>query len=365
MHIQANLKGLDKVLIGSVMILLIIGLITLFSASYQKQTDTGKNFVLSQIIWIILGLFISFLLFRTNYHSFLSVAYIIYGIHIFFLILVLFMGKTVLGAQRWISFGGIGFQPSEFSKIFTILALARMIGDNPQRLKTIKGLVMPLLLAFIPIVLIFKQPDLGTAIIFVPIFLAMFWVAGIRVKYFLIAIISAVMSLPVFWYFLKDYQRDRLMVFINPNLDPLGAGYTINQSKIAIGSGMMLGKGWLAGTQNQLNFLPERHTDFVFSVVAEEGGFLTASLVLILFLVLILRGIRIAELTNDISGRLIVTGLTTMVALHVIINIGMALGLMPVVGMPLPFISYGGSALISNFIAIGFMLNVGKQRTLF
>lgn len=365
MHSQANLKDIDKILIGSVAILLIIGLITLFSASHQKQIDTGKNFVLSQMIWIVLGLFIAFLVVRTKYHSFLSVAYIIYGIHIFFLILVLLMGKPVLGAQRWISLGGIGFQPSEFSKIFTILALARMIGDDPGRLKTAKGLMMPLLVVFVPMILIFKQPDLGTAIIFLPIILSMFWVAGIRVKYFFIAIVSGIVSLPMFWYCLKDYQRDRLMVFINPNLDPLGAGYTINQSKIAIGSGMILGKGWLAGTQNQLNFLPERHTDFIFSVVAEEGGFLAASLVLILFLSLILRGIRIAELTNDISGRLLVAGLTTMLALHVIINIGMTLGLMPVVGMPLPFISYGGSALISNFIAVGFLLNVRKERTIF
>jgi rod shape determining protein RodA len=306
-----------------------------------------------------------FLVARTNYHSFLSVAYIIYAIHILTLILVLVAGKTALGAQRWISIGGFNFQPSEFSKTFTILALTRMITDVPQRLKSVRGLIGPLLIICVPMMLIFKQPDLGTAIVFLPIFLSMILVAEVRMKYFLTMIVSGLASLPLLWHFLKDYQRDRLMVFINPNIDPLGAGYTINQSRIAIGSGMVFGKGWLAGTQNRLNFLPERHTDFIFSVVGEEWGFVGAVLVMFLFLGLILRGLKIAEMTNNLSGRVLATGVTTMLGLHVIINIGMTLGLMPVVGIPLPFISYGGSALISNFIAIGFLLNVRLHRTVF
>ncbi|MCP4650053.1 MAG: rod shape-determining protein RodA [PVC group bacterium] len=359
------IKGFDKQLAIILSILIIFGLTALFSASYQKQIDTGKSFFLTQIIWMAIGMVLMFLVAKTSYNSFLSVAYITYGIHIVFLIFVLCMGRTVLGAQRWISIGGIGFQPSESSKIFTILALARIIGDNPRKLQTISGLVRPFLIVVVPMILIFKQPDLGTALVFLPIFLSIIWVGGIKLKYMLTTITLGTISLPLFWSLLKGYQKSRLMVFLNPNVDPLGAGYTINQSKIAIGSGMFSGKGWFTGTQNQLNFLPERHTDFIFSVIGEEGGFLAAGAIVILFLLLLLRGIKIAEGTKDISGRLIVTGITTMLALHAIINIGMTLGLMPVVGMPLPFISYGGSALLCNFIAIGFLFNVKMHRTVF
>ncbi|MBU2064084.1 MAG: rod shape-determining protein RodA [Candidatus Omnitrophica bacterium] len=355
----------DKLLIIVLTLLLIFGLAALYSASSQKIIAGGKNFVINQIIWIILGAGIAFLITRVNYHSFLSVAYIIYAIQIIFLILVLFLGKTVLGAQRWINFGGIGFQPSEFSKIFTVLILARIVGDEPQRFQTVKGLITPFLIVIIPMSLIFLQPDLGTALIFIPIFLTMLWVGGIKIKYLGAAMSSIALCLPLFWQMLRDYQKDRLLVFLNPNLDPLGAGYTINQSKIAIGSGMFTGKGWLAGTQTQLNFIPERHTDFIFSVIGEETGFIGASIILILFLILILKALKVAETTKNISGRLIVAGMATILALHVIINIGMTLGLMPVVGMPLPFLSYGGSALITNFMAVGFILNVRKYRAMF
>ncbi|MBU0634929.1 MAG: rod shape-determining protein RodA [Candidatus Omnitrophica bacterium] len=355
----------DKLLIIVLTLLLIFGLAALYSASSQKIIAGGKNFVINQIIWIILGAGVAFLITRVNYHSFLSVAYIIYAIQIIFLILVLFLGKTVLGAQRWINFGGIGFQPSEFSKIFTVLILARIVGDEPQRFQTVKGLIAPFLIVIIPMSLIFLQPDLGTALIFIPIFLTMLWVGGIKIKYLGAAISSIALCLPLFWQMLRDYQKDRLLVFLNPNLDPLGAGYTINQSKIAIGSGMFTGKGWLAGTQTQLNFIPERHTDFIFSVIGEETGFIGASIILILFLILILKALKVAETTKNISGRLIVAGMATILALHVIINIGMTLGLMPVVGMPLPFLSYGGSALITNFMAVGFILNVRKYRAMF
>ncbi|MBI4845246.1 MAG: rod shape-determining protein RodA [Candidatus Omnitrophica bacterium] len=347
------------------MVLILLGLLILYSASYQKQINTGKNFVLNQIVWIISGASLVFLIASTSYRYFLSVAYIIYGIHIFFLLLVLIIGKTALGAQRWISFGGIGFQPSEFSKVFTILVLARMIGDYPQRLTYIKGLVAPFCIVMLPMILIFKQPDLGTALVFFPIFLAIIWVGGIRLKYLMAMFASVIITMPLFWGLLKEYQKDRLLVFMNPNLDPLGAGYTINQSRIAIGSGMFFGKGWLTGTQNRLNFLPERHTDFIFSVIGEEWGFVGTATILFLFIFFMFRSIRIAESCGDVSGRLICVGITTMLSLHVIINIGMTLGVMPVVGMPLPFISYGGSAFIVNLIAVGFLLNVQNHKSCF
>jgi len=347
-------------------ILCLIGLVTLYSAAYQRQLQSGKNFLLSQILWLALGGALMVVISRVNYHSFLSVAYLLYGVQLILLILVLVAGKTVLGAQRWISVGGMfSVQPSEFSKMFMILVLARFISDRPQCLQSMRGLSRPLLLTLIPALLIFKQPDLGTALVFVPIMLALFWVGNIKRAYMFSGIAAALALIPLGLKMLKDYQKDRLLVFINPDVDPLGAGYTITQSKVAIGSGMLAGKGWMAGTQNQLNFLPERHTDFIFSVIGEEWGFIGTLCVVVLFLLLIRQGYYIASLTHDRSGKLLATGVTTMVALHVIINIGMTIGLMPVVGMPLPFISYGGSALISNMLAIGFLLNVYHHRTMF
>ncbi|RKY33617.1 MAG: rod shape-determining protein RodA, partial [Candidatus Omnitrophota bacterium] len=200
-----NVRNIDKVLVLVFLVLLIFGILTLYSASSQKQADTGINFVFTQGIWIFGGLFLVCLITNIRYNLFLSIAYILYGVQIIFLISVLVTGKMALGAQRWISIGGLSFQPSEFAKIIIILTLARMIGDNPQKLKTIKGLIAPVLITLLPMVLIFKQPDLGTAIVFLPVFLSMAWVGGVRLKYFLITIFSGVLSVPFFWYFLKDY----------------------------------------------------------------------------------------------------------------------------------------------------------------
>jgi rod shape determining protein RodA len=217
----------------------------------------------------------------------------------------------------------------------------------------------------VPFILVLLQPDLGTALLLLPIFFAMLVVSGASGKHIAGMMIAGASAAPFFWHFLREYQRQRLLVFINPNIDPLGAGYTIIQSKIAIGSGGLVGKGWLNGTQNQLNFLPERHTDFIFSVVGEEFGFLGASALVILFFVLVKKALVIASQTSDMYGRCIATGIGVMLAMQVIINIGMTIGLMPVVGIPLPLMSYGGSSLLSTMIAIGLLLNVGMRRSTF
>lgn len=221
---------------------------------------------------------------------------------------------------------------------------------------------MPLLLTAIPAFLILRQPDLGTALVLFPIFLSMLFVFGAEIKHIAVFIMTGFLSFPVFWHILRPYQRQRLLVFINPNTDPLGAGYTIIQSKIAVGSGRLLGKGWLSGTQNYLNFLPERHTDFIFSVVGEEWGFVGSMILLALYFLLIKRMLRMLDMTENIYGRLLIAGVATMIFLQVVVNVGMTIGLFPVVGITLPLISYGGSSLLTTFIGIAIVLNVHQER---
>ena len=232
-------------------------------------------------------------------------------------------------------------------------------------MEDIKSLIVPCVLLAIPFGLVLLQPDLGTALLLVPIFLSIMLVAGARPRYLVGMILLGLTGLPFFWQILREYQRQRLLVFLNPNIDPLGAGYTIIQSKIAIGSGGLLGKGWTHGTQNQLNFLPERHTDFIFSVIGEEWGFLGAAALVFLYFLIIKRAFNIASLTSDLYGKSIATGVAVMLGLQVVVNIGMTVGLMPVVGVPLPLVSYGGSSLISTLVAIGLLLNVGMRRSTF
>lgn len=221
---------------------------------------------------------------------------------------------------------------------------------------------MPALIVLIPMGLIFREPNLGTALVFVPAVVAMLWVWRLPAKIWWTLLGLAAIAIPLGWHGLHEYQRSRLLMFVNPNLDPLGAGYTVLQSKIAIGSGLLWGRGWFAGTQNQLNFLPERHTDFIFSIIGEEWGFLGAAGVLGLYAFLLHRGFTIAAESRDPFGTLLVTGLTTLLGCHIIINVGMTLGLMPVVGLPLPLMSYGGSWLLACLMVIGMILSVGMRR---
>lgn len=300
-----------------------------------------------------------------DYQRLVDSAYGMYAVNILLLVLLLFMGKARLGAQRWFSVGGVSIQPSEFIKITLVLAMATCIGHKRTRMDEARNLFVPLALAGTPFFLIVLQPDLGTALMVIPLLFSLLLIGGASAKHLSILTAAGLASVPLFWGFLRDYQKERLLVFMNPNMDPLGAGYTIIQSKIAIGSGGFLGKGWLTGTQNQFNFLTERHTDFIFSVVGEEWGFVGALLFILLYLVIIFRGFSIMDSTNDMYGKLIVAGVITIFSAQTFINIGMAIGIMPVVGLPLPLISYGGSSLITTMIAIGLMLNVGLRRSMF
>jgi len=283
-----------------------------------------------------------------------------YVFNLILLILVMLVGQTALGAQRWIALGPISVQPSEFSKLIMIIALAAMLEKRGGKINTITDLAPVAAYVGVPFLLVLKQPDLGTSLVFLAIFFGMVFVAGVRLRLLLGIFGAGLAAMPVLWHFLKDYQKMRIMVFMDPNVDPLGAGYHIIQSKIAIGSGMLFGKGLFGGTQSQLNFLPENHTDFIFSVVGEELGFVGCAILLLLYLVVLWRGIRIAQDASDMFGRLLAVGITSMIAFHVLINVGMTMGIMPVTGIPLPLMSV--SSLTTNIMAIAILLNIQLRR---
>lgn len=354
-------------------LVILVGLVALYSASYQNVRVSNKVFY-DQLIFAGVGFLIMFYLSRMDYRRFHDVAYVLYSITVLVLLLVLVFGREALGAQRWVNIGGISFQPSELAKLSLILALGRYFSD--QKKETIfhsvelirmlwRKLGLPFLLTAIPMFLIFKQPDLGTAILFFGIFVFMLFVTDLRYRYILgfLALCSAVV--PFGWHILKPYQKDRLLVFLNPNIDPLGAGYTIIQSKIAIGSGQLFGKGWLSGTQNQLNFLPERHTDFIFSVIGEEWGLLGTAFLLFCYFMLLATALKIAEQTKDRFGLQVAIGIVGILTLQVVINMGMVMGLCPVVGLTLPLVSYGRSSFMMFMMMMGFLLSVNNRRTVF
>ena len=359
-------KELDKFLIFLVIVIFIIGISCIYSASYNKGFEVTKNYALRQISWMLIGFFILMPLFiLIDYQKIIDFGYVMYLLGLVVLAMVLVLGHIRSGAQRWFSIAGFNIQPSEFNKIIYIVTMASYLGHKRADIFNIKGLIIPLALTAIPFILILLQPDLGTALILVPVAFAMLFMAGAQPKHLAGIGFCGIAMSPLFWHFLKVYQKNRLLVFLNPNIDPLGAGYTVIQSKIAIGSGGLFGKGWLAGTQNQLNFLPERHTDFIFSVIGEEWGLIGAVVLTGLYFLVLRRGLMIIDRTTDIYGKLLGTGIVTMLGFQIFVNISMTMGFMPVVGLPLPLMSYGGSSLWTTLITIALLLNIGMRRTRF
>jgi rod shape determining protein RodA len=352
----------DWTLLALVLGICAIGIINIYSAVFSTG-DRQIPLYLKQVQWVLLGSFFMLIIFLIDYRVINKGAYVIYGISLALLVIVLFYGFTTHGSQRWISLGGFSLQPSELMKLTIILALSRYFDDHKSNEPyTLKELFLPFLIVIIPFLLILKQPDLGTALIIIIIFSSMVFFIGVNWKSVAIVLTGCLMLMPLGWHFLKDYQKDRLITFLNPESDPLGAGYHILQSKIAIGSGGIFGKGFLKGSQTQLKFLPEQQTDFVFSVFAEEWGFIGALILVILFMSLILWGLKIALHSRDLLGTLIAFGITALISWEVFINIGMVLGILPVVGIPLPFFSYGGSAMIVLMTATGLLMNVSVRR---
>jgi len=355
----------DWTLLGLVLILASIGILNLYSITSHWEVS-GTPVYLKQTFWLLIGLFLMVTIAFIEYRFYSDFAYIIYTVSVFLLLVVLTYGIITSGAQRWIRIGFINFQPSELVKISFVFALAKFFHRPPGREGfSLKHLGFPFLLLLIPMLLILKQPDLGTAIVLALVFFSTLLFVKIRWSSFLAISIVGASILPLVWRFLKEYQKKRIITFFNPDLDPLGAGYHLIQSKIAVGSGGIVGKGFMKGTQCKLGFLPERQTDFIFSVLGEEWGLIGSLLIVLLYFSLIMWGLRIAVHAKDRFGAVLSFGVVAILFWHIFINIAMVLGLMPVVGIPLPLLSYGGSFLVSTLIGIGLLLNVSMRRYLF
>jgi rod shape determining protein RodA len=358
-------EQLDGRLVMLTVALIVIGIVNLFSATINMAGD-GMPLYARQLIWLGIGGVIGLLVFVVDYRYYKEFAYPFYTLVLVAVLFVLVYGLVAGGGQRWIRVGFFFFQPSELMKIALILALARYFADHEQSDGyRLRDLVIPTLITVVPALLIMRQPDLGTAMVMVFILFSIILFVRIRLMSMLIVCLTIMLTTPVLWLFLKGYQRTRILTLFKPSLDPLGAGYHIIQSKIAIGSGGFLGKGYLQGTQCKLHFLPEHHTDFIFAVLGEEWGFVGCCVVLALYLALILWGLTRGVRTQDRFGAIVACGVTAMLFWHVVINVGMVLGIMPVVGLPLPFLSYGGSAAVVSLIGIGLLLNIWARRSIF
>jgi len=356
---NGKMKGFDKILFITVCILSIIGIFAIYSATYSYGTLSN---VITQSGSFFLGLILMTLMTFFDYEQYEGMIKYIAGVAIFLLLLVLIIGQSGdWGAQSWIRIGSIGIQPAEIAKIAFILTFSYHLELVHEKINKPKVLLGLLIHAIVPICLILLQPDAGSAMVFVFIFLIMLYIAGLSYKYIIPAGIIGLASLPVIYNFLSEFQKDRIRVFFNPESDPLFRGYNVIQSKIAVGSGQFWGTGYLKGTQTQLDFLPTKHTDFIFSVICEEFGLFGAMIIIALLVFLIIRCLKTAKEANSLFGKYICTGIAAMFIFHVAENCGMCIGLTPVTGIPLPFISYGGTSLITYMIAIGLVMSVSYR----
>ncbi|MGB9616972.1 MAG: rod shape-determining protein RodA [Desulfomonilaceae bacterium] len=353
-------------LVGLCLMLSAIGVGLIYSAT-APMGSLGKPFVIRQLTWISFGIVIAACLLFFDYKLFEHWGVWFYVFVLLMLVFVWSFGRATSGSRRWIDLGLMRLQPSEFAKLAIIVVLARYFHDKVGRGGlTFRDLTNPFLLTLLPVGLVLIQPDLGTAAVTVLVAISMVAFIGVEKRTLLWLVGSAVTLAPIAYFLgehlLLDYQKKRILTFLNPEYDPVGAGYHIIQSQIAIGSGGLFGKGFLQGTQNQLMFLPVKHTDFVFAVLAEEWGFVGCLVVLLLFSGVLLRGLAISGKARDNFGALISFGCVAMIFWHVTINVGMVTGLLPVVGVPLSFLSYGGSSLLSSFLAISILVNVSMRR---
>jgi len=328
------------------------GIVVIFSISFGAKT----NIAFDQIIYLILGLAIAVGVSLFDYRTLKGLYLILYAIGLVLLILVIFLGSKSFGATRWINLGIFQLQPSEVFKIIAVIFIAKFLSDWQEF--DWKKISLLILAIGLPAVLILKQPDLGTASVIFISTVALLFASPIKKIYLIIVLAIMVALSPIGWHFLKTYQKNRVIAFINPSVDPQGAGYNVNQSKIAIGAGGLWGRGLGKGSQSQLNFLPVAHTDFIFAGAAEATGFVGSTFLLSLLLFLIIRIVTIAKIARDDFGMYLATGIGTIFLFQSLVNIGMNMGIMPVTGIPLPFVSYGGSAMLSNFAAIGILQSI-------
>jgi rod shape determining protein RodA len=345
----------------------VIGLINLYSATHGVHVDDNSRLFWQQLVWLVGGWIIYFGVTVVDYQFFFRGAFFVYVLNLMALGAVMAIGSVAYGAQRWLDLGFFRYQPSETMKIALVLVMARTLSQK-QNVGDLgyKDLIAPVLITLIPFALTAAQPDLGTAMLLILITFGLLLFIGIRRSILVTGLVTVLIAAPLVWNFgLKEYQKNRVLTFLSPGRDPRGTGYNSIQSKIAVGSGRILGKGFRKGTQSQLEFLPERHTDFIFSVLSEEHGFVGSVTTFGLFVVLFLMGIRIASQARDKFGSLLVIGVLTYLFLHTTINIGMVIGLLPIVGVPLPLLSYGGSSFLTTMLALGLISSVSYRRYLF
>jgi rod shape determining protein RodA len=359
------LTHFDWVLLLVVMTVAGIGILNLYSATSIWATP-GPPIYLKQIYWLGMGLAIALVVSAIDYRHLEYCGFFLYGLTLSLLLAVLLVGKTSMGATRWLDLGVFNLQPSEIMKIVIIITLARYFSQQGHlRGYALRQLLVPFALLGIPAALIMKQPDLGTAMMVLFIGGTMSLFVGIRRSALAALMVLGAGAAGGGWFLLKPYQKQRILTFLDPENDPLGAGYHIIQSKIAVGGGGFWGAGFMQGTQSQLSFLPERHTDFAFSVFAEEWGFTGSLILLALYLFLVIWGIYVARRASDMFGMMLALGVTAMIFWHIVVNLGMVIGLLPVVGVPLPLFSYGGTSMITTMIGTGLLLNISMRRFMF
>ncbi len=362
---EEELKKFNWSLIALEILLFGIGIWNLMSATGVQDKSLGlyKN----QALWFGIGMCLTALILVLHYSIFSRLAYVIYFTNLLLLAAVLFLGRSSLGAKRWLGIGAFRIQPSEFMKLSMAICLAKYFeSDQTVGGYGFRDLILPTLLVILPCGLIMLQPDLGTALIILLTFISMMLFIRVQPKTVMIIAICGVIALPTVYKFgLKPYQRQRLVSFLNPASDPKGSGYNSIQSMIAVGSGQLFGKGYKKGTQSQLNFLPEHHTDFIFSVFSEEHGFVGCVTLLVAYLIFMLNGLSIAYQSHDKFGVFLALGVMTIFFWHIFINMGMVMGLLPIVGVPLPFLSYGGSSLVTSILGVAILTNIANKKFMF
>jgi rod shape determining protein RodA len=343
--------------------LAVIGVINLYSATSVSRAALSEIYI-QQVYWLVLGGILAAVVTVIDYRHYERLGYVLYAVGIVLLVLVFILGKDIRGSSRWISIGSFSFQPSEFMKLFMIIALAKYLHDDPKtEERSLKDLLIPAVLTAVPMLLILKQPDLGTALILSLMFATICLLTKIRWQSLVTLVVSGGIALPVIWaYVLRDYQKQRILVFLNPEANILGSGWHAHHARVAIGAGGWTGQGFMRGTQNQFLFLPDQHSDFPFAVFAEDWGFLGCALLVGLYTFLVLWAVRIAATAKDRFGAVLAVGVGSLIFWHAFFNLGMVTGILPVVGVTLPLFSAGGSSVLTIMIGIGLLMNVSMRR---
>ncbi len=355
------LKGIHWPIVFVMLVLSGVGIVAIYAASFRMPGDYATK----QLMWMGIAFLVFLLSVWVGYRSLFNMSYLLYAIALILLLYVAFFGGVRSGASRWINIGPYALQPSELAKVATILVIAEFFSSRSPESGQFQTLLLGGALMAVPVFLILKQPDLGSALVFFPVFFAIIFLWGVRVRYLVGFFLLSAGVFPLLWHALKPYQQKRILVFLDPSIDPTGASYTAIQSKIAVGSGGLFGKGYLQGTQTQLDFVPEHHTDFIFSVIGEEFGLMGVVLLIFLYAQLIRYGFQIMRHTTDMKARYLALGIVVMFFFQAFVNMGMTIGIAPITGMTLPFISYGGSSLLASFFALGLLVSIYRERSIF